>query len=75
MMNLSLEELMVIAKLRKVKDYKYNSKDEFKKNTQWTSIEKIRKKFNESRERFSKSKIKEITRNLYEVENKNNLST
>ena len=34
MMNLSLEELMVIAKLRKVKDYKYNSKDEFKKNTQ-----------------------------------------
>ena len=74
-MNLSLEELMVIAKLRKVKDYKYNSKDEFKKNTQWTSIEKIRKKFNESRERFSKSKIKEITRNLYEIENKNNLST
>ena len=74
-MNLSLEELMVIAKLRKVKDCKYNSKDEFKKNTQWTSIEKIRKKFNESRERFSKSKIKEITRNLYEVENKNNLST
>ena len=34
MMNLSLEELMVIAKLRKVKDCKYNSKDEFKKNTQ-----------------------------------------
>ena len=29
MMNLSREELMVIAKLRKVKDYKYNSKDEF----------------------------------------------
>ena len=29
-----------------------------------TRIEKIRKKFNESRYKFSKSKIKEVTRNL-----------
>ena len=31
MINLSLEELKVIAKLRKVKDYKYKSKDELLK--------------------------------------------
>ena len=39
------------------------------------SIERIRKTFNESRYRFSKSKTKEITRNLYETENRNNLCT
>ena len=36
-------------------------------------IEKIRKEFNESRHEFSKSKINEIRRNLYEMENENNL--
>ena len=35
----------------------------------------IRKKFNESRYKFSKSKIKSIRRNLYETENKKNLPT
>ena len=37
-------------------------------------IENIRKEFNESRYKFSKSKINEIRRNLYEIENKKNLS-
>ena len=36
-------------------------------------IEKIRKEFNESRHKFSKSKISEIRRNLYAIENKKNL--
>ena len=36
-------------------------------------IEKIRKKFNESKHKFSKSKINEIRRNLYEIKNKKNL--
>ena len=36
-------------------------------------IEKIRKEFNESRHKFSKSKINEITRNLYEIDNEKNL--
>ena len=36
--------------------------------------EKIRKEFNESRYKFSKLKIKEIRKNLYEVENENNSS-
>ena len=34
---------------------------------------KIRQEFNESRHKFSKSKINEIRRNLYEIENKKNL--
>ena len=36
-------------------------------------IEKIRKEFNESRHKFSKSKINEIRRNLYEIESETNL--
>ena len=36
---------------------------------------KIRKDFNELRDRLFKPKIKKIRRNLYEIENKNNLST
>ena len=78
MINFSLEELKIIEKLRKVKAYKYKPKDELIKILSEPypkiSIEKIRKKFCESRDRF-KSKIKEIRRNLYEIENKKNLST
>ena len=36
-------------------------------------IEKIRKEFNELMNTFCKSKINEIRRNLYEIENKKNL--
>ena len=72
MINLCLEELKVIAKLRKVKDYKNKFKGELtkilNKPKPKIDIEKIRKKFNESRDRFYKSKIKEIRRNLYEIE-------
>ena len=35
--------------------------------------EKIRKEFNESRYRFSKLRINEIRRNIYEIENEKNL--
>ena len=37
-------------------------------------MEEIRKKFNESRHKFFKSKINKIRRNLYEIENAKNLS-
>ena len=37
-------------------------------------IKKIRENFNELRDKFLKPKIKEIRRNLYETENKQNLS-
>ena len=36
-------------------------------------IEKIRKEFNESKHKLSESKINEIRRNLYEIENEMNL--
>ena len=36
-------------------------------------IENIRKEFHESRHKFSKSKINEIRRNLYEIENEKSL--
>ena len=77
MINLFLEELKIITKFRKVKDNKNKSEDELTKilSKPKLKIEEIRKKFNESRDRFSKSKIWEIRRNLYEIENKNNLST
>ena len=37
-------------------------------------IKKIREDFNELRDRLLKPKIKEIRKNLYEIENKKNLS-
>ena len=37
-------------------------------------MKKIRKKIDKFGDRFSKSKIKEIRRNLHEIENKKNLS-
>ena len=40
-----------------------------KTNFSEARIEKIRKEFNESRYKFSKLKIKEIRKNLYEIEN------
>ena len=72
MINLLLNYLEIIGKNRGIKDYKNKILSEPEPKT---SIEKIRKKFNESRDRFFKSKIKEIRRNLYEIENNNNLST
>ena len=78
-LNLSLNKLKLIAKNRGIKDYKDKSKDEstkiLSKPEPKISIEKIRKKINESRHRFSKSIINLIRRNLYEIKNKNNLST
>ena len=68
MLNLSSNKLKLIAKNRGIKDYKNKSKDELtkilSKPEPKISIEKIRKKFNQSRDRFSKSKIKLIRRNL-----------
>ena len=40
-----------------------------KTNFSEARIEKIRKEFNESRYKYSKLKIKEIRKNLYEIEN------
>ena len=45
------------------------------KNFDDARIEKIKKDFNELRARFFKSKIKEIRKDLYRIENKKKIST
>ena len=45
-----------------------------KKKISKARIEKIRKEFNKSRYKFRKLRIKEIRKNLYEIENEKNLS-
>ena len=46
---------------------------ESEKNLDNARIKQIRKGFNKLKDRFLKPKIKEIRRNLYEIENKKNL--
>ena len=86
MLNLSLNELKVITKLTGNKGYKSMSKEKLlsaiSKSESGQSgndfvnarIKKIREDFNKLKDRFLKPKIKEIRRNLYEIENKKNLS-
>ena len=86
MLNLSLNELKVITKLTGNKGYKSMSKEKLlsaiSKSESGQSgndfvnarIKKIREDFNKSKDRFLKPKTKEIGRNLYEIENKKNLS-
>ena len=77
MISLSLNRLKLIAENRGIKDYENKSEELIKILSEpepKISIESIRRKFNESRDRFSKSKTREIRRNLYEKGNKNILS-
>ena len=84
MLNISsLDELKIIAKHRGIKDYKSMSEEKLlsalesadnRNNFNNARIKKIREYFNKLRERLLKSKIKKIRRNLYEIENKKNLS-
>ena len=83
MLNLSLDELKVIAKKRGIKGYKSMSEDDLvkilsepktKSKLYKKRIKDIREDFNKLRDRFSKLKINEIRKNLYEKENKKNLS-
>ena len=86
MLNLSLNELKQIAKMRHIKGYKSMFKEKLlrahdgstestgsKNNFNNARIKKIKEDFNKLRDRFLKPKIKEIGRNLYEIENKKNL--
>ena len=84
MLSLSLNELKPIAKSRHIKGYKSMSKEkllsalkesksaESKKNFDDERLRKIRKGFKVLR--FLKLKLKEIRRNLYEIETRKNLS-
>ena len=80
MLNLLLNELKQIAKVRCIKGYKNMSKErllnapdesESAKSLNKARIEKIKEDFNKLRDRFIKLKIKEIKKNLYEIKNKN----
>ena len=82
-LRISSEELKEIAKLfarkRGIKGYDSMPKNKLisalkaSESKNETRIEKIKKEFNESRHKFSKSKINEIRTNLYEIGNKKNL--
>ena len=83
MRNLSQNELEQIAKMRRIKNYKNMSREElliallkskqshaelYKSKSNNVEIEETKKIFNELRNKFSKSKIKEIRKKLYEKE-------
>ena len=77
MLNLTLNELKQITKMRRIKGYNKMSKerllsvlDESGSNDN-VKIRKIKEDFNKLRYRFLKQKIKEIRKNFYEIENKN----
>ena len=80
MLNLSLNELKQIAKMRRIKGYKNMSKEsllnaldesESAKSLDNSKIEKIKEDFNKLGDRFLKPKIIGIRKNLYEIKNKN----
>ena len=88
MVNLSLNELKTISKIRGIKGYESMSEErlltvlnesesvkEIEKNFDDARIEKIKKDFNKLRDRLSVPKTKEIKRDLYRMQNKKNLST
>ena len=83
MINLSLNELKQIAKSRNIKDCKKKSENDLIKilsepkpkiNLSKNKIKEIKKDFNKLRYRFSKSKINEFRRILYNIKNQKNLS-
>ena len=87
MLNLSLNELKLVAKIRGIKGNKSMSKErllsalsesesvESKNSFDDKKSKNIREDFNELIDRFSKPQIKEIGRNLYDIKNLKNLST
>ena len=83
MLNLTLNELKLVTKSRGIKDHENKSKDDLRKilsgpktkrSLSKKKLKGIRKDFNKLRDRFLKPKIKEIRRNLYEIESKKSLS-
>ena len=78
MINLSLNKLKLIVKNRGIKDYKSKSEDDLIKilsepktkiSLSKIKLKGIKEKFNESRYKFSKSKINEIRKSLYDIKN------
>ena len=77
MLNITLNELKQIAKMRRIKGCNNMSKERLlcvldeSESIDNTKIRKIKEDFNELRDMFLEPKIKEIRENLYEIENKN----
>ena len=72
MINLSLNELKLVAKNRRITDYENNlikilSEPKTKISLSQKRIKDINEKFNESRYKFSKSKVNKIRRSLYGI--------
>ena len=83
MINLSLNELKLIAKSKNIEDYKNKSENDLIKtlnkpkpkiNLSKKKIKEIKKDFSRLIYRFSKSKINEFRRSLYNIKNQKNLS-
>ena len=85
MLDLSSDELKIVEENRGIKGYKSMSEEKLlsalskpkliKNNFGNERLKKIREDLNKSRHKFSKSKIKEIRKTFYEIENKKNIST
>ena len=74
-LNLSLDDLRTLAKIKGIRGYESMSKERLissinESEKESAKIEKIKKDFNELRDRLSKPKIKEIRKDLYKTENK-----
>ena len=83
MINVSLNELKLIAKSRSIKDYENKSEDDLIKipselkpkiNISQKKIKEIKTDFSKLRQRFSKSKIIKFKRSPYNIKNLKNLS-
>ena len=86
MLNLSLDELKLVAKSKDIKGYKSISKErllsalselesvESKNSFDDKGLKKIREDFNELRDRISKPQINKIRKNLYGIKNPKSLS-
>ena len=81
--NLSLNEWKQTAKITRIKGYKSRCKErllsaisesESAKSVNNAKMKTIREDFNELRDWLLKPKIKQIRKNLYEIENKKNPS-
>ena len=87
MLNPSLNKLKLLAKNRGIKDYKSMSTKRLlsalgesesvdnKNSFDDERLKKIRKDFNELRDRFSMPEIKEIRKYLYDIKNPKSLLT
>ena len=78
MINLSLDELRLIAQNRNIRDYENKSKEDLIKalserkpkiKTDKKSLEEIRKDFNELRHTFSQKEIDKYRKAFYNIKN------